>query len=238
MAHDRRSFLGNVFGMAAAVSATPGEGQSIKGPTGDIFEKVDPVPGSEVLPHPMTKPSAASYLDIQDGYLYMGGRFEDGKFRSVNLNRRDWQDRCDLAAESLGYGSRTYLDTNLLRANAMPAPECFLIQSVGMVFDPTSNPDDRELMVARTLIEIRLGQKIYFRRPLADCFTVSELSTTIASHQKPISGFAALDVPLLLQTQQQFSFNLFFHQRLGAELIRGPVDFWGVFRGRHARGVQ
>lgn len=138
-------------------------------------------------------------------------------------------------------------NTNVWRANQLPPPCHFAIESLGVIFSPLVEPGLRSVFSERYAIELMLGNKTYFRAPIAACFDVSESRTGIGASVDPVEGQDAnrvkypvtalrasipLNVPIVLEPLQEFSVRA-----VGTPFRpSGKLSLWVYLQGRHARG--
>ena len=128
----------------------------------------------------------------------------------------------------------TTAETNSFQRNCLPPPETFCIQRVGVFFDPESDSRDRAAIARNFTAEFRIGDKIYFRCPVASMF---EVSTIEAKNKAVIGGVDLAPLPLVIVPLQAFYFDL---SSFGPQVfqISKPLRVWTYFEGQHARGVQ
>lgn len=240
----RRGFFANMglLGAAAAAVSTGAPGDPIiKGPDGHEFSQVEGDPSIKFDTAGMFR---NNFMDVQKGRLYGSAVFQDMRSSAgglcLTVNAHTDLQVVDILSYPIG-GSRTLADTNIIYHNQLFAPEAFLIERVGLVISPAASPDDRSVFLENSHVELRVNQKIYFRRPSVDLFSVGAMHSPKDS-ELPVSGLVALDpLPLFISSGQRFSFLIYFDWPWAYHLfpeLQGPVKFWGVLDGLHARGVQ
>lgn len=186
----------------------------------------------EVVNHPDVKPIQARTdrmydhaFDVVTGQLYSARTLSEGRWIS------------ELSFFDYGIdGERTIADTNLHRAGSLWAPEMFAVQKIGMIFSPGADPVERSRFIDTFTLEFWIGQKMYWRGPLAQVFAVGERkSDSPRNAEFPTHSMIDMgNLPLVLDNQVSF------HARLsgGSFYANSPLKMWTVLHGMHARGVQ
>ena len=209
-----------MFGLTGAAFAVSVDGKT------EIETAKDP---TVTRPNELAKfKGMSSYMDIQKGRLYCAREFDS--VIGSHLQFFDYK-----VGDILPTGEfATTVDTNMWMSMALPAPQCFAVERVGVVFSPMCDPDDRSRFIDTSIVEVWIGQKQYFRRPLAEMFSVGEMNMG-KNPEAPVKGLVDLDpLPLILMTQQMFY----------GQIVTKPYDYkkrmrvWLVYDGLDVRGVQ
>lgn len=250
MTIDRRYWL-KLFGLSTAMVPTYGIGPDGKHTDEGLQQVTDPEPvipvGDERLATWKLRQAqdARFCFDIVTAHLYSAlevGRRRiphaspivapDGQHLDGRLD--DAQSEYQLFDYAFGDRKRTgeqatTSDTNLWQRNKLDAPESFVVGSIGILFSPTTRPEVRASFAERYAMELWIGQKCYWRSPVADLFAVGEIEAL----DRPALGFVKLDVPLLIVDQMFFSVRL-----QGTPRSSDDLKLWAVLGNLHARGVQ
>lgn len=248
---DRRKFnagLLKVFGLGAAVIPTI----SANGTTFETVTDPDPAPpvGERRLQETRAFIERDYYhaFDVVHEYLYSA--LEVGRRREpqgsmlvepggVRFDRRVIDSRpmyelfkyaCGDYPPELGGGKQaTLTETNMCQAARLDAPETYAVGRIGILFSPLTRPEVRRSFAERYTLELWLGQKEYWRAPVAAAFAVGEID---AMDSPPI-GWCQLAVPLMIVNQMTF-----FVRLVGTPDPDDELKLWAVLGNLHARGVQ
>jgi hypothetical protein len=126
----------------------------------------------------------------------------------------------------------TLTESNLCTPGHLEAPEQFAIKSIGLVFAPTTDRVDRELFAENYLLEFWVGQREYFRNPIAEIFSIGDGNLT--DPMQPLRASADLtDFPLMLNYDRDF-YGIANGQPF---TLRKPLKVWMVLRGLYMRGI-
>jgi hypothetical protein len=242
---DRRKFnagLLKVFGLGAAVVPDISA-------NGTTFETVtDPKPAPPVGERRLQEArSFVNAFDVVHEYLYSA--LEVGRQREPegsvlvapsgrHLDRRviDCKPMYELFryAEGdypmeLGGRRATVADTNIWQAGRLDAPETYAVGRIGILFSPLTRPEVRRSFAERYTVELWMGQKEFWRSPVAAAFAVGEMETL----DSPPIGWVNLEVPLMIVNQMTF-----FVRLVGTPDPDDELKLWAVLGNLHARGVQ
>lgn len=217
---DRRNFL-KIFGVtAAAVPAVSLAGEEMH---------VE----NEVTAKPITPPyiDSSHMYDVQSAQLYSAIETNDG--RPVS-RLQFFSYGCGDPVDWKPFHRASLADTNMHRAGALVQPEKFCVEEIGLVFSPASNAAERSRFIASAALTVWIGQKAYWRSPVAALFSVGEQRATSRSNPEfPITGMASLSLPLILHP------DCSFHTEVDAPGFypEAPLRMWAVLQGKHARGI-
>lgn len=218
---DRRNFL-KLFGVSSAAMVTA---------AGNVETHTDataPAVFADANAHPVFSPVHPSaplhlhaYLDVRPGLLYSG----------VDIARNEMQARYSFfggMSDAAPYGVMTNMDMPYV----LPQPCLFCVEKIGVAFSPNTKPELRNAIAARYALEFQVGQKIYYRSPLALLFAVTHSEPPV---DLPDAAYTDIgDVPLIVEANQ------FFTATLHGEPLpsNGKARIWVVLKGRRAWGVQ
>jgi hypothetical protein len=135
--------------------------------------------------------------------------------------------------KQLGGESRpTLVDTNVPKAHGLPVPEGFAVKGIGFAFSPDTDPGDRVRFSSSYVLEFWIGQRNYFRRPIAELFSVG--NGNLVDPLRPLSGYVDLsDFPLTFNYEHHFS-----GQAIGSPFENHkPIRAWMIVYGLHMRGI-
>jgi hypothetical protein len=215
---DRRDFL-KVFGLGAVIVPNSSLGAD-RSAAAELVR----------IPEPAAVPYGA-WVDVVSDWLYSG----------VEIKRNSMAGRYHLFCSPIGQlradgGQVDFSDTNMLSSCHLPPPETFAITRVGVLFSPTTEPKLRALFAERYTLRLRIAEKSYFCQPVAAIFAEGKPSRRDApASADDLRGSLALDIPVVIPSQMQFSAELTGLPLNGAH---GRLKLWAYLAGRMVRSVQ
>jgi hypothetical protein len=249
MSEDRRSFL-KMFGLSSAVVATISvskgtEIETISDPDAKPLARPLVAEGHYRLPLAEGQNTGFNHMDVVKGRLYSAQEFQFVESDKWHPAHRP-PGSIGSCIQFFHYGPyvpwvpnneqhATYMETNLYRAKTLDLPEAFAVQRVGLVFSPMCDPEDRARFIDQSELEVWIGQKNYFRTPLAETFAVGEPQGQAPFPEFPVKGMIDLTpLPLIIANQMSFY----------GQVITKPWEYtkkircWLVYEGLYARGAQ
>jgi hypothetical protein len=225
--NNRRNFL-KALGVGAAIVPTVNGHELVK------VDAVGPVPAPQF--------PATEFLSAPQLGGFQGVVTSDWLYSMVEIERNQMQSRIVFFGDSVGAprangkGYSTLTHTNLCRGFQLPPPEMFLVQRLGLIFPATTVPGLRSFFTDCYAADLQLGDTILFRAPVASMFCTLD-PATFADGRYPgaaLRGSVELDIPVLIESLQQFSFYL-----SGTPIpVHGKVKVWAYLAGRHLRPRQ
>jgi hypothetical protein len=215
----RRDAL-RLFGVGAAVVANSDSGAP------EVFNAADVGPGLSPLSF------SGNQYDTVAGLLYS----------QISIERNSMENQYTFFQLSIGSpdGRGGYCDmavTNLFRPGQLPPPDHFLVERVGVLFSPTM-PRGLAASVADCFqFELRLGDKIFFRAPLAAVSSMRnlgsdplEVGVRLGDTSPPLGELG--NRPLLIEPLNHFAAIVNGRKALATH---GKVVMWAYLSGKHLR---
>lgn len=116
--------------------------------------------------------------------------------------------------------------------NKLDPPESFAVKTIGVVFSPDSEPEDRQRFCEFYTLEFWIGKKLYFRSPVAFLFSVEE--SNLFDKTNTLKGAADLkDFPQVIPYGISF-YTGFSGTAFG---LHSKLSFWVVYQGLYLQGV-
>jgi hypothetical protein len=219
---DRRSFLKRLGLGAAIIPNTVGDAGADRSAAAETVR----APECEI-------PESGFLTELTSDWLYSG----------LVIPRNSMRDSYYLFADALGHaapaGGQVDLSlTNMLRPCQLPPPHVFAFNRVGVFVSPGVACRLWAAFAERATLEIQVGQKVYFRAPLAALFDVRELSQddglyTVSADL--LRGAMRLDLPVVIPAGMQFSGSLYVREPFA---VHGKIKLWAYLAGRSSRGLQ
>lgn len=125
--------------------------------------------------------------------------------------------------------------TNLNGPQQLYLPESFLITALGVVFSPGCEKHTRDSFVDDFCLELWVGQKQYFRCPVAELFSTSDHGQYPTYAVKGKVSITPL--PLLLSSHP---YNARFYTQFAGAYPHTPAThlrLWVTIEGVHVRGI-
>jgi hypothetical protein len=176
------------------------------------------------------------FFDVRDHLLYDRIRFPQGMVLPDS-----WQFFC----QPIGYcqpgtfNQRTFADTNLYRANALPPPSSMLVERILLMFDPGSSDEDVAAAVKRFYFEFRLSDKVIARGPVALSASVGSTDwlTTGRGARRPVSlveSECCIHItPAYIHALEQFSFEVRQGETDTVHVLQKELAFTACLDGQY-----
>lgn len=243
--NESRRFFMKSFSVGAAALATA-DGLVAKA-GGDL--NVNAVRTSEIdsareklARHFTVEPALSTYVEVRDHSLYDVMRVPAGI---------EVPDRFPFLSSPVGHnlpGSwsfKSFVDTNLVRANQLPPPNEFYIQRILFLLSDAMDKADRDQLAMSYYFEVQLMDKIVARAPLARCPVTGTIESLVDFRRE--DGFTPrafrrnvvidspyclhLERPIHIPSMCHFAFNLYgrpFEARSNVEMY-AVLDGIGIF---------